>query len=429
VGNIVNLQALSLKKAMIFVAALLLLPGLAVGDKASESPVDRDFRAVEQALKPIVEGLANTYPDFKNLTQPEKLRVTDRQRRRIFDAGEAFVLQHPDDERVPYVLVWCFAKFFPWFFDQEAVLSPGLDALWESRKAAQTHEEQDQKYFELLGRMPRDPAAEADWIRRGDAMVATITAVPGITRENREQAEYLLLARWIMTRLHKHQYQAVDWSAFYPLFAAHVRKYADMERMEMRANDSLGAMRRASPEAAAAGWNYVLTDVQAHDGNTAAAKAIQTAAATALESIEIAASGKKFEALKFTALDGREIDVPALRGKVVLIDFWATWCKPCVEELPALQALHDTYREQGLEIIGISGDSGTAEELKDFLDRGGYAWPQHFDGKGPGNYFAELFAIKSWPTTYLLDRAGNPVAKNLRGAELETEIKRLLATQ
>ncbi|MEY4299053.1 MAG: hypothetical protein RIR25_289 [Verrucomicrobiota bacterium] len=109
--------------------------------------------------------------------------------------------------------------------------------------------------------------------------------------------------------------------------------------------------------------------------------------------------------LSFTSVDGRKVDLAELRGKVVLIDFWATWCPPCVEEIPSLVKTYEKFKDQGLEIVGISLDSDEGA-LKKFTTENKMTWPQFFDGKGWDNEIAKRFSIKSVPTMWLLDREG-----------------------
>jgi thiol-disulfide isomerase/thioredoxin len=109
--------------------------------------------------------------------------------------------------------------------------------------------------------------------------------------------------------------------------------------------------------------------------------------------------------LKFTALDGRAVDLAALRGKVVLLDFWATWCVPCIVELPKVKAAYERLHADGFEIVGVSLDQ-EKETLTRFLEREKMPWPQYFDGKGWENQLTLRFGITSIPAMWLVDRKG-----------------------
>lgn len=129
--------------------------------------------------------------------------------------------------------------------------------------------------------------------------------------------------------------------------------------------------------------------------------------------------------LKFTAVDGRKVDLAKLRGKVVLVDFWATWCGPCIAELPNVKKVYADYHDKGFEIIGISLDTDK-QKLTDFTKTNKMPWPQYFDGKGWKNDVAKRYAVTSVPSMFLLDQNGVLVTSRARGPKLETEIKRLL---
>lgn len=129
--------------------------------------------------------------------------------------------------------------------------------------------------------------------------------------------------------------------------------------------------------------------------------------------------------VKFKAVDGRSVDLLALRGKVVLLDFWATWCGPCVREIPTVKAAYARLQPKGFEIVGISFDDDQGK-LENFVKRQGLAWPQFFDGQGWGNKFGQEFGITSIPTMWLLDKKG--VLRDLNGREdLEAKVEKLLA--
>ncbi len=114
--------------------------------------------------------------------------------------------------------------------------------------------------------------------------------------------------------------------------------------------------------------------------------------------------GRPF-AMRFTALTGEVIDLSNLRGKVVLVDFWATWCAPCVQAMPELKALYEKHGAGRLEIIGVNLDTDKAKVIR-FIKDYGITWPQYFDGKMWDNALAEANAVNALPVTFLIDRNG-----------------------
>jgi thiol-disulfide isomerase/thioredoxin len=110
--------------------------------------------------------------------------------------------------------------------------------------------------------------------------------------------------------------------------------------------------------------------------------------------------------MQFTSLDGREVDLAKLKGKVVLVDFWGTACVPCVAALPTIKTAYDKYHQQGFEVIGISYDSDKAR-LTRFVKEHEYPWPQSFEGEqGVDNRFAQEFGVCGIPHMLLLDKKG-----------------------
>ena len=130
-------------------------------------------------------------------------------------------------------------------------------------------------------------------------------------------------------------------------------------------------------------------------------------------------------AIRFTALDGRVVDLAQLKGKVVLVEFWSTTCGPCVAEMPTVKAAYEKFHGRGFEVIGISLDSSEAA-LRRFLKEKALPWPQHFDGRHWENQFAVQYGVFGIPTLWLVDTNGNLRLTNARG-NLEQPVEALVA--
>lgn len=125
-------------------------------------------------------------------------------------------------------------------------------------------------------------------------------------------------------------------------------------------------------------------------------------------------------------LDGKEISLGSLRGKVVLLDFWATWCGPCMQSLPELLALYAEFQPQGLEIVGVSLDE-SAEDLRRVITAYGISWPVAFEGRRWDNRVAGLYRVYQIPTAYLIDKDGVIRFRDPKGAGLRKAVQELLA--
>jgi len=225
------------------------------------------------------------------------------------------------------------------------------------------------------------------------------------------------------------------WEATWISIREYLERYAALPIIADRALNFLGATAGThnTKELVNSYWKYI-AETYGNPKHPLAGKggieALVKQARVQFEADKAATGEKAIELEPFTALDGRWVDLASLRGKVVLIDFWATWCKPCIASMPHLKEMYDKYHDKGLEMIGISLDNKEMEaQVKQVVEKQGLPWPQRFEGMGMNDPLAKLYSISALPTVWLLDKDGKIVDKNARDERLEPLIKKYLGLE
>lgn len=136
--------------------------------------------------------------------------------------------------------------------------------------------------------------------------------------------------------------------------------------------------------------------------------------------------GKEAPEIELPNPNGKIITLSSLRGKVVLIDFWASWCKPCRRENPNVVKMYNEFKDQGFEIYGVSLDR-EKEKWINAIAQDGLTWPQVSDLQFWNSAAAKLYNVNSIPQTVLLDREGKIIATGLRGVPLRQKVKESLS--
>ena len=245
-----------------------------------------------------------------------------------------------------------------------------------------------------------------------ESLLASILAAPQAPGPIKQQAERAIISEHLdHLDLIDTPAQAAELEA---RIVAYIHRYPDDPKANALQVRRLDLLQKVDPKKAAD-----LLATLANDGDAKVAAAAR--GRQELETLETTPLD-----WKFTAVDGRAVDLVNWHGKVVLVDFWASWCPDCLREMPDVVAAYQKYHDQGFEIVGVSMDRDKAAMLA-FLKKHNIPWPQQYDGLAWDSSVAVKYGVKGIPEMWLLDRSGRVIATGVHGSQLDGKLEPLFS--
>ncbi len=356
----------------------LLAPGWALlaGPAAGESPAestDREWAELESIA-------AERFADADQVPLDVYYRWSDGNAARYAEKALPFIEHHGSDPRRWRALLQMIERGRSFYRPYPAGGEPAAGASDTDRLTA-------------LNRTI-DQAAATAWRNRLKPLIDSMASAADVPVEILAQFD----AHQIRPKLYRSKWGDLERRKALAEINAHLAKFPASPFAVSLVSTMLSRVERNLPDQ----WEATLTEFtqSANPEIRAMAEAKRRASVLRREPLE----------LKFTALDGREVEFAQLRGKVILLDFWATWCGPCKAELPNVKAVYDQYHARGFEVIAVSLDrKSDRQKLEAFVREHQLPWPQHFvlaaDGR---NVLAEQLGITTIPAPYLFDQGGPP---------------------
>ncbi|WP_303318438.1 TlpA disulfide reductase family protein [Flavivirga abyssicola] len=426
------------KYATVLLLTLICFTSTIQAQKAiTNTPVIKTQADIDwEELIDVMSNLGTGYQASKKGDVIERRRYMDELMKNRSRLVKVFWDKYPKDTRRGQALSMFFSPYAePSFISK--VVSDSLKAVIAIIPS--------KDFKRALRLVPVDDIAYKQWRQTGDDMVSSVLN-SNVDMETKAVAEFQLIKRELNhalkldQKLIKEKSEANYWNRFEVQYWQHiclrlerfVNKYAVLEIVSECVQSVLGFIKNYSVTASDTYWHYFYETTGTHNtlADQIGIKTLHKLASeniAAIEALKIMDHAKPLD-ITFTAMDGSHIDLATMRGKVVLIDFWATYCGPCIKEMPHVRKLYDKYRDQGFEVIGIAANDDAAKSgIQDILKKTGANWPQRLDkGSQASVSFHALYKIKALPTVWLLNKEGVIVDTNARGARLEPLIRKYL---
>lgn len=424
---------------LLVILFICLLPSVYAQHKVAESNALQDWVYLNH-MKNFFCKAPEECEQVDHSNMLENLRYVDKLYTNRSKLAEAFLDKYPNDPHYDEVLSLFLSSYFTPTFIPENIASDKAEAI--SNLPRKGNPRAWSQAYRLL---PVDKESKKRWLNKGNELVNKILASnTPVTRKakveiwlfNRDYGlaskNYAYLPRDPKEQDYWASFEADYWESMRLRLETLMETYPDSEPLAKYIQAVLDDIRGFSPE-----LSKIYTDrffKKSGNGNPLAnhpgIKALHKLLSDnleALEALKFNADDKPLE-MAFTALDGTQIDLTDMRGKVVLIDFWSTSCPPCIAAMPQLKVLYDKYQDKGFEIIGIAanGDSDKEQILK-LLKKVNATWPQRLDkGKEASVSFHSLYEISVLPTVWLLDTSGKVVERDVKVPQLESLIRKYL---